>query len=321
VVSPSALSKNKKFLVVTGDEFLRRSHIESTLRELLPGDLRSTNLFRFYPDDFNWPSVLSQASTPSLLGGIQVVWISEVNQLGKSDWSEFDSWLKRAPHGSFFIFEADTLPHTHALMKLVRSSGALVQFGDRVLESGIALLEAKVRQAGKQLTSGAWQMLADRLGGSAQLMDLCIDQLILYSDSKTVDETAVNELATRWLRFDPFDLTESLIQKDIPRALKVFHFFYDLSGDVTSTIGLIHWQLRRLRQARKLSSAGVQPSVIGRNLKIPPFRLRSFLEQANRFELTEIERLLEELWRIDWKVKRGACDGAIAMEMFLAGVR
>jgi len=45
--------------------------------------------------------------------------------------------------------------------------------------------------------------------------------------------------------------------------------------------------------------------VIGRNLKIPPFRLRSFLEQANRFELTEIERLLEELWRIDRGYPKG----------------
>ena len=304
----------------TGDDFLRRNRIDSLLIELIPGSLRTTNLLRLYSDDLDWPSVLSQATTPSLMGGAQVFWIAQAEELKKSDFSPFETYCARRPHGSYFIFEADELSASHPLAKLVGRFGTHVHLGRKSGEEGLEPFRNKLKRYGKTMTPDAWQIFEDRLGGSARLMDMALDQLILYSEGSVIDEKMVLGLASEFLRYEPFDLTKALIQKDIAEALKIFHFFYDLSGDMTAMVGMIHWQLKQIWQAKKILARGGSPDEIGRTLKIPPSRLSSFLSQAKRFDLGTVERLLETLWQIDWSAKTGACEESVAMEAFLAGV-
>ena len=304
----------------TGDEFLRRSKIESFLGELIPSALRITNLSRFYPDDLDWPVILSQAATPSLMGGVQAFWISQADQVKKGDWSAFESYCSQPAGESYFVFEADELSVSHPLAKLAGRFGKHFQFGRQKGDNGLESLRSKLKQFGKTLTPGAWHVLEERLGGSMRLMDTALEQLILYSEGSTINETAVQGLTKEFLRYEPFDLTEALAQKDITEALRIFHFFYDANGDLASIIGLLHWQLKRIWQAKKILVRGGGSDEISRTLRIPPFRLNSFLNQAKRFDLLAVEKLLEMLWRIDWNTKTGVWDEAVAMETFFAGV-
>ena len=311
----------KPFLYLfTGDEFLRRSKIEFLLDELIPASLRSTNLSRFYADDLDWSLVLSQATIPSLMGGAQGFWISQVDELKKGDFKAFESYCEQPTKQSFFLFEADKLAASHILVKLVSRFGKHIHSSRKGAEDGLEGLRVKLKRFGKTLTPDAWQVLQERLGGSPRLMDMALDQLILYSEGAAVDEQSVLKLTGEFLRYEPFDLTEALARKDVPEALKIFHFFYDMSGDLTTIVGLIHWQLKRIWQAKKILARGGNQEEIGRTLRIPPFRLNSFLNQVRRFDLRTVEKLLETLWKMDWNGKTGACEESVAMEMFLAGV-
>ena len=60
-------------------------------------------------------------------------------------------------------------------------------------------------------------------------------------------------------------------------------------------------------------------SEIAQTLRISPYRLNDFLAQARRFELSRATLFLEELWRLDWNLKTGAADQAIALESFVVG--
>lgn len=316
----TVLAQKTSFLLVTGDEFLRRSKIESILGDLVPGELRSTNLFRIYPDELAWPSVLEQAMTASLLGGTQVFWISQVDRIKKADWSPFESYLKQARPESFFIFEAESLPRTHQLVRMADRFKAHLVFNQESAETGLSMLRAKMRRAGKELTQEAWQLLAERLGAAPQLMDQCLDQLLLYAEGEAIDEQAVEQLATQWLQYEPFDLTEALARKDMREAIKIFHYLYDITADVTSTIGLIHWQLKRIWRAKKVLARGGRQDDVARTVPIPSFRVPAFLNQVRQFDFGTLEELLEELWESDWKIKTGVCEPSVAMEVFFASV-
>lgn len=304
----------------TGEEFLRRGRIESLFTELIPGSLRTTNLSRIYADDLDWSRILPQASTPSLMGGVQVFWILQVDELKKSDFLAFESYCTRPARESYFVFEADELAASHPLVKLVGRFGKHFHFGRKSGEDGLDAFRNKLKRFGKILTPDAWRVLQERLGGSLRLMDMALDQLILYSEGSTIDEKLVLGLASEFLRYEPFDLAEALARKDVSEALKIFHFFYEMSGDMTSMVGLIHWQLKRIWQAKKILARGGNQDEISRTLRIPPFRLTSFLNQVKRFDFQAVEKLLENLWKMDWNSKTGAGEESVAMEMFLAGV-
>ncbi len=311
----------KPFLFLfTGDEFLRRAKIDSLIGELVPHSLRLTNLSHLYGYDLNFPALLAQAGTPSLMGGAQVFWISEAQEIKKSDWTVFETYCARPLDQNCFIFEADELSDAHPLLKLIERSGKHMDFERQNMKSGIEVLRNKLRSAGKTLTPDAWEALEERLGGSLKLMDLALDQLVLYSEGPEIDEGKVRGLTQAFLQYEPFDLTDALIRGDISEALKIFNFFYELSDDLTQITGLIHWQLKRIWQAKQILARGGNQTELAKTLRIPPFRMAPFLKQAERFETKRVERLLHLLWQFDWDAKRGVVNERAAMETFLARV-
>jgi len=304
----------------TGDEFLRRSKIDSLIGTLVPPSLRLTNLSHLYGYDLNFPALLTQAGTPSLMGGAQLFWISRAEEIKKGDWAAFETYCARPLDQNYFIFEADELSDAHPLLKLVARSGKRMDFEGQNTKSGMEVLRAKLRSAGKKLTPDAWEALEERLGGSLKLMDLALDQLVLYSERSEIDETQVRDLTKAFLHYEPFDLTDALIRGDISEALKIFNFFYELSDDLTQITGLIHWQLKRIWQAKQILAHGPNQAELAKTLRIPPFRMAPFLKQVERFEIKRVERLLHLLWQFDWDAKRGAVNERAAMETFLAKI-
>jgi DNA polymerase-3 subunit delta len=254
------------------------------------------------------------------MGSAQIFWISEVNRVKKGDWRAFESYCLHPTTGSFFIFEAEELPASHPLVGLVKRFGNQIHLKSEGGESGLEALRQKLKRAGKTITPGGWQMLEERLSGSLRFMDLALDRLILYADGSTIDERAVEKISGEFMRYDAFELVEAFAAKNLPRALVIFRYLNDLSGDIQSVIGLIHWQLKRIWRAKNLLAQGVSPQEVGRALRIPSFRLGSFLSQVKRFETGSVEELIRKLWKIDWEVKTGACDDVVAVETFLAGV-
>jgi len=302
----------------TGDEFLRKKKIEQLTARLAPDLDRATDLYRVYPDDVDWSLLMTQARTPSLNGNPQVFCFSGVERIKGTDWSAFENYCLAPTEKSFFIFEAEELSASHPLVKLVGRFGSHTHLEERKEGSGARWLADKVERAHKKMKHEAWQILEERCGGSLNLMDSCLDQLISYSDGEWIDEDAVRKMTTQFLNYDVFDLTDALLEKDTVKALKIFHFFYGLNGDVASTVGLIHWQLKRMWQAKKMLAAKVRQEEISRTLRVPPSRIGHFLRQAQVFDLRAIEELIDRLWRSDWESKTGAADELIALETFLA---
>ena len=271
-------SKNTFHLLITGEEFSRRKKIESLLGELVPVGAQNTNLIHLHSDDLDLSSLITQASTPSLLGGAQVFWISEIDRLKKLDWAPFEDYCAKPERTSYFVFEARELPKTHPLLALVKRLGQHIHFDEEAQEEiGKQALKEKLKRAGKTLTPSAWNVLEEKLSGSLVLMDRALDQLILYSEGAAVDEAQVEKAVGEFLQYDPFDLTNALLRQEHAKALAIFHSFYELSGDLTSTVGLIHWQLKRLWRSGTMLEEGVRPDEIARVLRISPFRITAFL--------------------------------------------
>lgn len=308
------------FYVLTGDDFARKIKIESLLQTFLPGDSRTTNLFRYHADDLDWAALIAQAKTVSLMGGHQVFWVSEIDEIKVKAWENFAPYCEHPVPESRFIFEAMDLDKGHPVFTLTKKYGTHLHFSESRSDSAYDYLREKLRRAGKRMLPSAWQALEERSGGARRLMDLCLDQLILYVDGDTIEEDDVIKISAEVLSYDPFDLANALAVKNIPLALKIFHHFYDLDGDMTGSLGLVHWQLRRIWHAKRLLRQGNSREEIGRALRISSYRLPDFLNQVQQFEESSLEKLIRELWQTDWKSKTGANEPLVAMESFLASV-
>ena len=88
---------------------------------------------------------------------------------------------------------------------------------------------------------------------------------------KTIDEETVEKFEEKWQEIDVFKLTNAIAGRQTGEALKLLsQIGTDTPAEVISLVGLLHWQVKRLWQARLLTDRGDSPSTVMQKCRISP---------------------------------------------------
>lgn len=306
------------FLLI-GDSFLceeKRQEILSQLKKEFGSDL---SIVVRPAGEIPVGNLIADARTLPFLAPAQVFCLREADQYVKKDLELWKNYFQSPHPQTFFIFEAESLEKNHPfwdwtararqLFLLQSESGRIV--ANFILE--------KLKQAGKKITREALEILEDRLGASFGFLDSFLDQLVLEVGEKTeIDHAALEACDERFFRWEGQDLIQALAQKDIQRSLATLHDLVEQSGrDFPSVLGLLHWQLRRFLDAKRWLAEGVPTQEVTFRLRLSGDRAAEFLRHLGRFSLEELEKILEGLFDLDWRLKTGRAEGRYEIEIWL----
>ena len=300
-----------------GDLFLRRKRVDLAVREILSDEERALHLLRFDLQENSVEDLLMQARSFPMLGHAQVFLIQGFSRLKKEDALHLGEYFGKPAEWSYLFFDADEIEESHPITKLA------LRFGERIdcvrsdRRSGIDVIHQKLRSEGHTITKEAWQFLEEKMGSDLMLLDGCVEKLILYAEKgRPVDLDVARKLADEFLRFDSFDLTEAISEKNPAKALQVFRYLYQLEGNAIVVVGLLNWQLKRLWQAKMLIDECGEREMF-KALRISPYRAPIFLKQVSRFSFQMLEQAIDQLFQIDWKLKTSQASDRIALESFI----
>lgn len=308
-----------RLFVLIGDPFLceeKRKEILLSLKKKFGPNLALTLR---QAGDTPVESLLSEARTLPFLAPAQVFCLREAERFSKKDLEPWDSYFKSPHPHSFFIFEASSLERGHPFLQWARSGGEIFSLG---AESGKLVrhfIREKLRQAQKQMTGEALELLESRCGDSLVFLDSVIDQLIVCAGEKReIDRAAVEAFEEKLIHFEGYDLMEALAERKLPKALEILGDLLTLSSqDPVSLMGLLHWQIRRFWEAKKGLAEGVPEREISSRLRLFGARGSLFFQHLQRFSLKELEGILEGLFDLDWRLKTGRAEGRYEVETWL----
>lgn len=310
--------------VLVGNSFLceeKRKEILSGLAKQFGASLAVT-LHR--AEEVDLGSVFAEARTLPFLSPAQVICLQSVDRFSKGDIALWQSYFESpAPHTTF-IFEAESLEKGHPFLEWGGQAGQLFFLQTQKERMVASFIRRKLQQAGKTITSGALEVLESRLGDSLAFLDSMLEQLILYvGDKSEIDSQALEALEEQLAQFEGRDFVQALLIRDLPKALAILNRLLEVSDrDLPSLIGLLHWQLRRFWEAKKALTQGVSEQEMASRLGLWSSRAQSFFSEVRRFSLEELERVLEGLFELDWRIKSGRGVGLYEMENWLiSGVR
>jgi DNA polymerase III delta subunit len=125
-------------------------------------------------------------------------------------------------------------------------------------------------------------------------------------------------LAEDRVTYKSFDLVDALSEKDVKKALEIFDFLYEREVQVVPEIlGVLNWHFKRLWDLKRWSESGLKTNEMMSRLRIPyPFFERA-LRSANALSKLQLERIVHELFRLDWDIKQGNVEQKVAVETFL----
>ncbi|MBI4388494.1 MAG: DNA polymerase III subunit delta [Candidatus Omnitrophica bacterium] len=310
-------SDSSHLRLFVGDLFLRKKKIEHTIQQILSSEERAFNLLKFDLETISVENLVMQARSFPMLGRAQVFLVRSFERLKKENVLLLEAYFENPTEWSYFFFESDQVEENHPLLKLITRFGERFDCAPNDRKTGIDFIHQKLKSGGQTITKEAWQFLEEKTGGDFTLLDACIEKLMLYWDQeKPIDVEPARKLVDEFLRFDTFDLTEAICEKNPSKALQVFRYLYELEGTAVPVIGLLNWQLKRIWQAKILTQERGEREML-KFLRISPYRVPTFLKQVARFSFHTLEQAISQLFQIDWKLKTGQMNEQIVLEAFI----
>jgi len=262
---------------------------------------------------------MTEARTLPFLVPAQVFSIRDADQFSKSDWNAWQEYFESPHPQSLFIFEASSFEKNPAVVEKA-AQAKQVFFLKPKAESMVArFIQEKLRRAAKKIGPETQRLLESWVGESFLFLDSILDQLILHTGARSeISPADLEILDEKWAQLEGDDLLRALGERNAARALAALNDLLEANfRDFPSVSGLLHWQLRRLWEAKKCETQGLGERDIAAKLRLSPVRSQYFFRELKRFSLEELERILEGLFELDWQLKTGNAEGRYEIERWL----
>ena len=114
-----------------------------------------------------------------------------------------------------------------------------------------------------------------------------------------------------------WDLTDQMLARNRPRALRVLEQLLDDGAPPVMLIGLIGSTYRRLALAQSLHSQGVSSRDIFRQVPMPPFKQQSYLATLSRADSRTLARQIARIAAADLGIKTSKATPRMQVEMLV----
>jgi len=271
-----------------------------------------------------------------------------------SDTDHLESILRSGlPEGNVLLLTAEAVDRRKKLFKTVSELGKVLAFfvekgearqKNAVMDSARAFLAKK----GKEMTSGAWDVLGTKTGFQLRTSMAALEKLITYTgERKTIEVSDVEEVISRTREDKLFDLTSALEEKNLEKALGTLRSLKDQGIHHLVILAMLIREMRLLLHARWLRNegalSGYQPrmdygrfqrqiyptikSWAGQGGEVHieladqhPYVVFNILRNSENFSEKELRRHLEDLLAMDLAMKSTARDPDLMLDRFLLDV-
>lgn len=301
--------------------------VQAIQQQALPGGVDDFNYMRIHYDETPIQMAVQEAETIPFMSEQKVVHVQNCLAFtaGKSPRVDHDpDALQRyienpAPYTTLILtVNAEKLDERKKLTKAAQKSACVVQFTALKENECRDWIAAEVRRQGVGITPDGIARLILSVGTNLRLLRSEIEKLALYAgEGGTIDEASVDALATRTMEQNIFVFIDEVVRVRIDKAMRMMYDLLKNKEEPIKLLFMITRQVRIMHQVKVQSGRGYSLQQIAQQVGAHPYATKVAKEQGNRFSAKVLERLLQDLAEIDYKIKTGQLNDRTALEMFL----
>ena len=168
-----------------------------------------------------------------------------------------------------------------------------------------------------QISSDLARYFVSRIGTSMDELFSEADKLISYVyEKRTVTKEDIDNVCARQLSDKIFDIMDYMGRKDRENAIGYYLDLIGLQESPVKILSLINNHFTRLYNVKNLAAEG-KSGEIASLLKLPPFFVKKYIDQANNFSFEKLKDALEYGIFADNAIKTGEMNEYIAVESMI----
>ena len=300
------------------EDFLKEEAIRELEQRLFKKGTEEFNKTVFYGQDLDSSELANVAAVLPMLSQQRLIIIKGAEKLSSPAKESLISYIKKPSPSACLVLDAKTLNKQDRLYNAISKYGQVNTFKKYYSGQIDKWIVKKACSCKKKILPQAVAALQENVGDSLRFLDQAVKKLVLYvGDSEVIKVKDVEEIIGKNSTATIFDLIGAIRQKQRSRALSILFELIEEGRETSRIIGMLFWQLKRIKQAKALLKQKVSSKEIGRQLRVHRFFLDRFIAEVKDFSSREFNRHFKFLLEADTEIKRGLKRPQIALELLV----
>jgi DNA polymerase III delta subunit len=203
------------------------------------------------------------------------------------------------------------------------AGGSLAEFPALTRERMQSWLERRAADLGATLGPGAARLLAERVGAfvregdidrrrQSSLANAELEKLVLYRLDGNITRDDVAELVPEAIPGSMWAFLDAVALRRGAEASRLAERLLGGGTPLPVLVGQLHRRVRELIIVREHLETGTRPADLVRVMRLQPFRAQKLTEQAETWDLPNLEAAVSGLLELDLRSKGITLDGSTA---------
>src|SRR5229473_5512884 len=292
-----------------------RAIADEAMRDTL---LREFNDISVSLADGDARAAVAEAEQLPMMSSRRVIRVTDFNKLDEDSEEILLDYLKRPVETSVVIFVTDDVDKRKTFGKTLVQKAAAFEFAPLNDGELTAWARTHLKELKTEVETDVLRRIVELVGSGVRTLSNELNKLsaaALPSGKITMD--LVEALVGRSRELMNWDLTDQMLARNRPRALRVLKHLLDDGAPPVMLIGLIGSTYRRLALAQTLLSQGASSRDIFRHVPMPPFKQQSYLSNLGRTDGKTLARQIARIAAADLGIKTSKATPRMQVEMLV----
>lgn len=314
--------------LIQGEQYYLLDAARNLFKELIPIDERQMNYASYDMDEVELGVALNDAMSVPFFGERRVVVIEKPGFLTgevkkqrlNHDVEGLQLYLEHPEPTTTLVFIAPyaKLDSRKKVVKELKKTDQILEFAEMTENQVRQFVERDIRQHGYQIEGAAMNAFVQRTNADLSEMMGELAKLYLYCyDEKVITTAAVNDLVTKSLTENVFDLVNAVLAKQTRVALTIYHDLMISGEEPLKMNALLVSQFRLLIQVKGLITKVRSEKELASQLKVHPYRIKLANQSAKRFAFDDLSLAYLGLIDIEKQMKSTQRSAELLFELFM----
>ncbi len=259
-----------------------------------------------YGDETDASEILGLAEEVSFFSQRRQLFVKWAEKISVKDGERLIPYFQSPNDATTLVFSAVKLDGRTKWVQVLKKQAMVVDCAPLFENQRAGWIKQHAQQCGLQLEAPALDMLKDQAAEGLYAVMRELEKLVAYvPEGQYVRVQDVELVRGKPPGISVFDWSEAVSRGDHGRALDIVAKNLETGEAPLRMLGAFLWQMRRIWKAAALLQEGKDQKQVARRVGIPPFRVREFMQQVQRWQEPRLRRAWEMFAHVDSALKGG----------------
>jgi DNA polymerase-3 subunit delta len=303
------------YLLYGSDDYMKNLY-KKKLKDGLLGGADEMNYSYFTGEKIDVDNIISMGSTMPFFSDKRIIFIEDSNLFKEAN--ELSEGISTMPDTTYIVFIESAIDKRNKLYKYVSKNGYVLEMNGLTENELMAFVASECKKFSKQISNMNISYMLSRIGYDMNVIHNECEKLCFYaSDVDVIEKHHIDEICIVTLENKIFEMLDCIASGKKDRALILYNNLIALKESPIKILSLVTRHYNILYKMYLGNKARVDSSTLASSIGIPPFALKKYGYQLQKFNKDDLLKILGNCLDIEQKSKSGGIDPQIGVEMLI----